>query len=877
MLNQRDASGGEFPLHVAVRRGLEELSAMMLKSGAKANCSNVHGLTPLHYAARKGDVNMISLLLSHGASLSQVESFFWTPLHYAAFHGNSEAVAKLLEAASSNVAMGGNNLVNETDSMARSALHIACRVGSLPIATQLLAAGAKMQKDSTGHAPFYYLSVKDAASSKDESPELYLDVEYAEASSSQLCSDIRALYESGELSDVTFVVSGLPEPNENGELPADAQPTIKEYKAHKAIIHARAPALLTEQAPFRTIVEGSGNSKMAISGLTHALFAAILEYIYSGGIAFKETDLDFVFNLAKKGREFALPALSSFAESMILSNLSEDNVVSILEAATVVGCCPRVENYCRYYIVRHYDKVAQAAGQEEMDKISAAQFVSVLPRLSLTQETSAPITSIEKPPTDFQQSKGTPLHEAVGKTGVLLGSTYPAHAMMGQQAYQPGVSGGPPMSYGVGAPASTPKQSKPKKTKTPKSSESKMAAAVAAGANADSPRGMMSGSVRASGGVSASPASPPEVLAGKTMELTKKLHKELLNEQDSHIFATRVDYEAMGLADYPWIIKKPMDLSTVWKNLTSGRVYKTIADWAHDIRLIWDNARTYNAPESEVYIAAERLSKMFETSYANIQRSLDISGFDPYIPKPIEWYVNTYARHWEEYRAANPQLVVNNVVGVTGGPAALHGAPPSGLPSSALPPHLDPYGTMALNKPPVPAAAPKKTRAQPPAVAPQGAYGMGATPTASTATSLANANVPPANRKRRADGSDEFEAMHPPQHTSMPPGASAMGYHAPANNAASVGAPSNNGAAPSYPPQGQIPQQPMQATTISLQQQQRMQERLEQLNEAQGNEVIKLLDIQPNAEGEFEILIENMPLEIVRVLENYLVSVTGPF
>lgn len=158
VLNQRDGAGGEFPLHIAVRRGSVELASVMLKNGAKANCSNMHGLTPLHYAARLGNLDMISLLLSHGAFIGQVESFFWTPLHYAVYHGWEQAVSKLLETAAATT--GAAQLVNETDSLARSALHVACRQGHLSIAAKLLAHGAQLVKDSSGHSPFYYLSVK---------------------------------------------------------------------------------------------------------------------------------------------------------------------------------------------------------------------------------------------------------------------------------------------------------------------------------------------------------------------------------------------------------------------------------------------------------------------------------------------------------------------------------------------------------------------------------------------------------------------------------------------------------------------------------------------------------------------------------------------
>lgn len=160
---------------------------------------------------------------------------------------------------------------------------------------------------------------------KENQPDFYFDVDYAASSSATLCSDLRQLYQSGAHSDLTFVVEGLPEANEEGDIPAGAMPTMKEYAAHKAIIHARAPALLKE-GPFRSL---QGPNKVSIGGLTHTLFSAILEYIYSGGIEFKETDLDFVFNLAKKGKEFEIDPLSNFAESLILSNLSEDNVRSI--------------------------------------------------------------------------------------------------------------------------------------------------------------------------------------------------------------------------------------------------------------------------------------------------------------------------------------------------------------------------------------------------------------------------------------------------------------------------------------------------------------------------------------------------------------------
>ena len=67
----------------------------------------------------------------------------------------------------------------------------------------------------------------------------------------------------------------------------------------------------------------------------------------------------------------------------------------------------------------------------------------------------------------------------------------------------------------------------------------------------------------------------------------------------------------MGLLDYPKIVKKPMDLSTVEKNFKQKK-YQQIADFAGDMRLIWSNCMLYNVEGSEYYVLAEKLSRSFE-------------------------------------------------------------------------------------------------------------------------------------------------------------------------------------------------------------------------------------------------------------------------
>lgn len=65
----------------------------------------------------------------------------------------------------------------------------------------------------------------------------------------------------------------------------------------------------------------------------------------------------------------------------------------------------------------------------------------------------------------------------------------------------------------------------------------------------------------------------------------------------------------LGLNDYPELIKKPMDLSTLRKNLAKGR-YKRYEEFFKDIQLIWDNCKTYNIQGSDIYKQAEGLEKI---------------------------------------------------------------------------------------------------------------------------------------------------------------------------------------------------------------------------------------------------------------------------
>ncbi|XP_075986622.1 homeotic protein female sterile-like isoform X2 [Anticarsia gemmatalis] len=96
--------------------------------------------------------------------------------------------------------------------------------------------------------------------------------------------------------------------------------------------------------------------------------------------------------------------------------------------------------------------------------------------------------------------------------------------------------------------------------------------------------------------------------------------KELFSKKHSGYawpFYKPVDAELLGLHDYFDIIKKPMDLGTVKQKMDS-RAYKTAAEFAADVRLIFTNCYKYNPPDHDVVAMARKLQDVFEMRYAKI-------------------------------------------------------------------------------------------------------------------------------------------------------------------------------------------------------------------------------------------------------------------
>merc|ERR1719342_736646 len=115
-------------------------------------------------------------------------------------------------------------------------------------------------------------------------------------------------------------------------------------------------------------------------------------------------------------------------------------------------------------------------------------------------------------------------------------------------------------------------------------------------------------------------SSKPKNRMTEAMKACNEIIKEMFSKKHSAYawpFYKPVDTEQLDLHDYKQVIKKPMDLGTV-KTKMESREYRSPAEFAIDMRLIFTNCYKYNPPEHDVVAMARKLQDVFEMRYARI-------------------------------------------------------------------------------------------------------------------------------------------------------------------------------------------------------------------------------------------------------------------
>lgn len=95
---------------------------------------------------------------------------------------------------------------------------------------------------------------------------------------------------------------------------------------------------------------------------------------------------------------------------------------------------------------------------------------------------------------------------------------------------------------------------------------------------------------------------------------------QLEKEPNVGPFLEPVDWKALGLQDYPKIVKKPMDLRTIRENVKQN-AYPSFDAFYSELRLVWQNCKAYNIAESEIYRMAEDLERTAKKMYKRMAQS----------------------------------------------------------------------------------------------------------------------------------------------------------------------------------------------------------------------------------------------------------------
>lgn len=104
-----------------------------------------------------------------------------------------------------------------------------------------------------------------------------------------------------------------------------------------------------------------------------------------------------------------------------------------------------------------------------------------------------------------------------------------------------------------------------------------------------------------------------QLLNHEQLSFCKEVMNELWKKQYSSFvypFYEPVDWQALGLPDYPKIIKRPIDLRTMRNKLNNGS-YSNARAFENDFKLLIQNCTTYNPPMTPVHQMGEQLQALF--------------------------------------------------------------------------------------------------------------------------------------------------------------------------------------------------------------------------------------------------------------------------
>ena len=108
-----------------------------------------------------------------------------------------------------------------------------------------------------------------------------------------------------------------------------------------------------------------------------------------------------------------------------------------------------------------------------------------------------------------------------------------------------------------------------------------------------------------------------------TYENLNRFMRALVNLVQNHIdvwpFMEAVSPEEVP--DYYDVVKDPIEMETIKCRVNDGNYYATLEMFAADFRLMFNNCRVYNAPDTVYFKCATRLEAYFESKARGVLRT----------------------------------------------------------------------------------------------------------------------------------------------------------------------------------------------------------------------------------------------------------------
>jgi hypothetical protein len=171
---------------------------------------------------------------------------------------------------------------------------------------------------------------------------------------STIIEDLRKNVNSALLSDITFIVEGIP------------------VYAHKI--------LLLRCTYFHAMLTGemmeSRASEIILPGVKHEVFLALLEYLYTDEL---DIQLELAMDMFQAADQFGVERLKRMCENVILDSICIENAASIFFAADTHNA-KNLRERSLSFILSHFDFVAKTPAFEEMGRTNVDLVFEILKR-----------------------------------------------------------------------------------------------------------------------------------------------------------------------------------------------------------------------------------------------------------------------------------------------------------------------------------------------------------------------------------------------------------------------------------------------------------------------------------------------------------------